>query len=310
MGITIRPQTVCGKSSWFPTSNDVCEGIKPVDLFASNLLCQQRVMVVSLYFHESQTNLSINPNPKKIYFPGLAINLLSVGKHRYVSYRERFIWGYLETGKGDSAQLAEGGIPIDEGSLSPILESRPAPAVFLIFFQYNEKIHHRTSGIWIAVCFSATQCAPEVHYCTDIKAVNFLASLTKGICQYPLKQSNVEKYFLPERESRQSSIRGSGNLSLTVFLFKGLKFTQKRIESSFFFTRTTCDDHSDSDGTMTPASNILVISDSIIPISILNRLKTNRSDDVARYTLPFNLRVRPTNSIMCKNDLNCLKAAA
>jgi len=53
----------------------------------------------------------------------------------------------------------------------------------------------------------------------QVNAVLGLSSSSMGICQYPAFQSNVEKNWTSPKESRQSSVRGSGYESRTVRSF-------------------------------------------------------------------------------------------
>jgi len=53
----------------------------------------------------------------------------------------------------------------------------------------------------------------------QVNAALGISSSAMGIYQYPALQSNVEKNWASPKESRQSSIRGSGHESRTVRSF-------------------------------------------------------------------------------------------
>ena len=80
---------------------------------------------------------------------------------------------------------------------------------------------------------------PKCPY-SVLKAVLGLSSSLKGICQKPLAQSTVEKYFDFPSESNTSVILGMGKLSPTVTSFNLRKSTTTPLfvlpeESSFFW---------------------------------------------------------------------------
>ena len=87
-------------------------------------------------------------------------------------------------------------------------------------------------------------------------------------CQYPDAKSSVEKYLLPFKASRHSSIRGKGYTSFIVASFSLRKSMQNLRVPSFFLTKRIGDPQGDFEGRIWPPSSILVTSSSTYSFSL------------------------------------------
>jgi hypothetical protein len=88
------------------------------------------------------------------------------------------------------------------------------------------------------------------------KAVYFFARSVRGMTQYPLRWSSIEKMVASPRSFNTSWITSKGCAQSDVIPFKRQKSTQKRNFPFFLVAMTMGEEYHDDDASITPLANI------------------------------------------------------